>query len=270
MFRLGLVTWLLCASQTFALMPLPMPTAAQVTQQIQAFCANPNTTDDQRAEIISRSLEDAAACMGPEWVYGDPERMQISTGGIDVEVSVSERRMRFIDPNGEPHVWLISPAGSGHVTVTGTFHGPYRVENGDYRVQDPTKDYVGAPMPWAVFYAGINNPNLKELGGYAIHGTDYVGQLGYPASHGCVRVTRENAHFFNSMVRANNNASLQIHVFNSGAPPPNDGLLAQQRIPRAGSGYADQQPPRPPMDILPQRQWQQPSLFQGWRGLFGN
>jgi lipoprotein-anchoring transpeptidase ErfK/SrfK len=38
-------------------------------------------------------------------------------------------------------------------------------------------------MPNSVFF----------LGGYAVHGTDYVKMLGRPASHGCVRLHPEDA-----------------------------------------------------------------------------
>jgi len=39
-------------------------------------------------------------------------------------------------------------------------------------------------MPHSIFFTKI---------GHAIHGTDSVGRLGSPASHGCVRLSRANA-----------------------------------------------------------------------------
>ena len=41
-----------------------------------------------------------------------------------------------------------------------------------------SRKYDMSPMPYSVFFRG----------GYAIHGTGYVKQLGRPASHGCVRL----------------------------------------------------------------------------------
>ena len=44
-------------------------------------------------------------------------------------------------------------------------------------------------MPYAVFFTG----------GYAVHATEYTKRLGTPASHGCVRLSLENAQTFFSL-----------------------------------------------------------------------
>lgn len=49
----------------------------------------------------------------------------------------------------------------------------------------PIEDGGGAPMPYSLFFQG----------GYAIHGSDEV--PGYNASHGCVRVFKEDAKWLN-------------------------------------------------------------------------
>ena len=53
-----------------------------------------------------------------------------------------------------------------------------------------SKQYDDAPMPYSVFFKG----------GYAIHGTGYVSQLGRPASHGCIRVPMFAARRLPSMI----------------------------------------------------------------------
>jgi hypothetical protein len=234
-----ITTLFLGLPQALALMPLPLP-ISDPTQMIKAICADPKTTDDERSDIISRSPEDAVSCMGEDWVYGNPETLKVSTGGLDVDVDVDARRMRFIDPTGKLQTWLISP-GIGGVTTTlckkctatliGEFEGPYRAEGGDYRVQDESKDYIGAPMPWAVFY-------LKDYG-WAIHGTYAVGQLGYPASHGCVRISVANAYRFNTWVSANNDASVKINVHGTGVAS----IPARPRVRRAPAPVPDVAPP---------------------------
>jgi len=47
-------------------------------------------------------------------------------------------------------------------------------------------------MPHSIFFTKI---------GHAIHGTDSVGRLGTPASHGCVRLSRENASTLYALVQ---------------------------------------------------------------------
>ena len=54
-----------------------------------------------------------------------------------------------------------------------------------------SRKYEMSPMPYSVFYHG----------GYAVHGTGAVKQLGRPASHGCVRLQTANAATFYSLVR---------------------------------------------------------------------
>ena len=50
--------------------------------------------------------------------------------------------------------------------------------------------YGNAPMPHSIFFHGQ----------YAIHGTMAVGNLGRPASHGCVRISPANAATLFAMV----------------------------------------------------------------------
>jgi hypothetical protein len=51
--------------------------------------------------------------------------------------------------------------------------------------------YNNAPMPHSIFFYGQ----------YAIHGTNAVGNLGRPASHGCVRISPANAAMLFAMVQ---------------------------------------------------------------------
>jgi hypothetical protein len=51
--------------------------------------------------------------------------------------------------------------------------------------------YGNAPMPHSIFFYGQ----------YAIHGTNAVGHLGRPASHGCVRISPANAATLFAMVQ---------------------------------------------------------------------
>ena len=68
--------------------------------------------------------------------------------------------------------WPVSTARKGYVTPRGNYR-PTRLHQMWY-----SRKYDMSPMPYSVFFRG----------GYAIHGTGYVKQLGRPASHGCVRL----------------------------------------------------------------------------------
>ena len=73
--------------------------------------------------------------------------------------------------------WPVSTARRGYRTPTGS----YSVQR--MHTMWHSRTYGMAPMPHSLFF----------YGGYAIHGTGAIGQLGRPASHGCVRLAPGNA-----------------------------------------------------------------------------
>jgi lipoprotein-anchoring transpeptidase ErfK/SrfK len=96
------------------------------------------------------------------------------------------------------HVWRVSTARKGYFTPRGIYR-PTRLHRMWY-----SKKYDMAPMPYSVFYHG----------GYAIHGTGHVKQLGRPASHGCVRLDTANAARFYSLVKEVGPSDTRIIVVN--------------------------------------------------------
>ena len=57
-------------------------------------------------------------------------------------------------------------------------------------------------MPYSVFF----------YGGYAIHGTDKISQLGRPASHGCVRLHPSHAATLFNLINRHGRANSRIQV----------------------------------------------------------
>lgn len=97
--------------------------------------------------------------------------------GYDVVVSKRHQTMSVYEDGELIEQWPVSTARRGYVTPSGTFH-PYSYQPIHY-----SKKYDNAPMPHSIFFSG----------GYAIHATPHVGNLGRPASHGCVRLSPSNA-----------------------------------------------------------------------------
>lgn len=147
-------------------------------------CDKPDLSFEEKAEIVSRSLEDAIQCMGADWVYGDLSNDEIvhqtsNVAALTININVSLARMQVHYPNGEFRTWLISPGVDGHRTPRGSFSADkLRL------MEDAYSDRYDAPMPYSVFFI----PYL-----YAIHGTGAEKKLGRPASHGCVRLAMANA-----------------------------------------------------------------------------
>ena len=82
--------------------------------------------------------------------------------------------------------WKVSTGRAGFDTPTGEWTPTW------LSIDHHSKTYDDAPMPFAVFFTG----------GYAVHATEAVRRLGEPASHGCVRLSPENAAVFFKLVES--------------------------------------------------------------------
>lgn len=123
---------------------------------------------------------------------------QASASGLVAKVDVSKQTMTVTRHGKVVHVWPVSTARKGYVTPRGTWR-PTRLHKMWY-----SRKYDMSPMPYSVFYHG----------GYAIHGTNAVGRLGTPASHGCVRLHTSNAAKFYAMVKEVGPGNTRIIVTN--------------------------------------------------------
>jgi lipoprotein-anchoring transpeptidase ErfK/SrfK len=117
-----------------------------------------------------------------------------ASAGVVARISNSRQAMHVYVDGALAHVWPVSTARRGYQTPAGR-----------YRVQRMarmwySRKYHMSPMPHSLFFRG----------GYAIHGTYAVGQLGRPASHGCVRLSPGHARMLYSLVQNYGNASIVV------------------------------------------------------------
>jgi hypothetical protein len=103
---------------------------------------------------------------------------------VEIFVDLSRQRMTVKKPGGETLEWKVSSGRSGFETPTGVFN----VQRMD--AEHFSDEYDQAPMPYAIFFSR----------GLAIHGS-YERGLGHPVSHGCVRLSVQNAPGWSSMAR---------------------------------------------------------------------
>jgi len=103
---------------------------------------------------------------------------------VEIRVSIASQSLNISFPGGDWNT-IISSARPGYHTVTGCFTNP-RLELMHY-----SSKYENSPMPHSMFF----------YGGYAIHGTDEESELGHPASHGCVRVSKRAAAYLYGIVQ---------------------------------------------------------------------
>ncbi|MBG1231258.1 L,D-transpeptidase [Aestuariivirga litoralis] len=108
-----------------------------------------------------------------------------SPGNVVAHIDISSQRLD-LTVNGIPYgSYAVSTARAGYHTPRGRY-GVTRLAKVYY-----SKKYDNAPMPNSVFF----------YGGYAIHGTGHIANLGRPASHGCVRLAPQNAAMLFSLVQ---------------------------------------------------------------------
>lgn len=124
--------------------------------------------------------------------------IQARAANLEARVDISSQTMTVSRYGRVIYTWPVSTARKGYVTPRGTYR-PQRLHKMWY-----SHKYEMSPMPWSVFYHG----------GYAIHGTGAVRQLGRPASHGCVRLRTANAAKFYALVKEVGRGNTRIIVTN--------------------------------------------------------
>lgn len=92
--------------------------------------------------------------------------------------------------------WQVSTARRGYRTPYGRYR-PYQLERMHY-----SKLYDWSPMPYSIFFRR----------GYAIHGTYELRRLGRPVSHGCIRLSPDNARTLYQWVRSHGLADTVIEI----------------------------------------------------------
>lgn len=96
---------------------------------------------------------------------------------LSVDIDLGRQVMTVSEDGAALHTWRISTGRYGYHTPTGTYR-PTWMSKMWY-----SRQYDMSPMPHAIFFHK----------GVAIHGTYDTRSLGWPASHGCVRLTPKNA-----------------------------------------------------------------------------
>jgi lipoprotein-anchoring transpeptidase ErfK/SrfK len=121
-----------------------------------------------------------------------------ASAGVVARIDISEQTMTVLEDGNVLYSWDVSTARPGYRTPRGAFR-PIRMHKMWY-----SHKYDMSPMPYSIFFSG----------GYAIHGTEYLRNLGRPASHGCVRLHPDNARILFNLVKSHGAADTQIVLVN--------------------------------------------------------
>ena len=109
---------------------------------------------------------------------------EVARAEVDIVIDVSDQRM-YVETPFDFYEWDVSTGRKGFSTPRGIYQ-PYLLKPMHY-----SSKYENAPMPNSIFFHG----------GYAIHATEAINNLGRPASHGCVRLHPQNARWLYQIVK---------------------------------------------------------------------
>lgn len=146
-----------------------------------------------------------------------------------IEIDKSAQRMTVTVDGQQRYKWPVSTGANGYDTPSGAFR-PFRME-----IDHTSDEYENAPMPYSIFFTMTGN---------AVHGTEYVRDLGRAVSHGCVRLSVKNAAMLWSLVKQEKMANTSVVV--TGAIPGADPSKAASAAPTPLKATD----PRPPAQTL--------------------
>lgn len=139
------------------------------------------------------------------------------------KIDLTRQRITVTAHGRTVYHWKISSGRAGYHTPRGTFRPKWAAK------MHYSRKYDGAPMPYAVFFNG----------GVATHGTNAVGRLGSPASHGCIRLHTANARRLYKLVMKHGYARTRFVV--TGATPQTR-VIAKRKTRRNVARYRAPQP----------------------------
>ena len=148
---------------------------------------------------------------------------------VQITIDKSAQQMT-VEKDGRPlYHWPVSTGRAGFDTPSGKFKA-FRMEKDHF-----SKEWDDAPMPFSIFFTQK---------GHAIHGYLDTKNIGRPASHGCVRLTKANAEKLYELVQED--GVLNTTVILTGQTPSGAPAVAKRRLPRSDDlddAYVQQQRP---------------------------
>jgi hypothetical protein len=136
---------------------------------------------------------------------------QPARANIMIIIDKSAQKMTVTVNGEERYIWPVSTGRSGYDTPSGDFQ-PFRMERDHY-----SQEWDDAPMPNSIFFTKI---------GHAIHGTFEARNLGRPVSHGCVRLSTQNAATLYALVKEEGVFNTRVRL--TGEAPKGDDAVARR------------------------------------------
>jgi lipoprotein-anchoring transpeptidase ErfK/SrfK len=188
------------------------------TQKSGSSTATPNTETGSSAA----KSESVPAGSQPQ---SDPGTKKAGSSVL-ISINKTNQEMTVSLDGIEKYHWPVSTGRAGYSTPSGTYTATSMNEIWY------SKQWDNSPMPHSIFF-------MKD--GHAIHGTYEGTNLGKPASHGCVRISLENATTLYALVKENGLENTQVAL--TGVTPGGEFKYANVARAQAGPGWAGQAGP---------------------------
>ena len=132
--------------------------------------------------------------------------VSVAKASIVIDIDKARQRMTVRVDGALKYTWPVSTGRAGFATPSGTF-SVFRMEE-----KYASKEWDNAPMPHTMFFTPQGN---------AIHGTYEGGNLGRAVSHGCVRLSLQNAAILFKLIQAHGMWGTEVVVTgpSPGLPP---------------------------------------------------
>ncbi|MGV3526451.1 MAG: L,D-transpeptidase [Candidatus Sericytochromatia bacterium] len=147
--------------------------------------------DGRNWASLAREIKPFVATVFPkQWeahrdLVRDPARFHLWVN-LHFDPKAPQRQRQYVQVTYDGEIidrWLVSSGAAGHSTPTGRFKLGFQEE------YPRSARYNNTPMP---FWSAINvNGNQGEYGFHALEDGGYHYLLGQPASHGCIRLSRQ-------------------------------------------------------------------------------
>ncbi len=157
-----------------------------------------NGTPTAKAIDAARRVEPKVTATQPESNLGTKK----PGSAVLINIDKTNQKMTVFFDGAKKYEWPVSTGKAGYSTPSGTYTATSMNEIWY------SKQWDNAPMPHSIFF-------MKD--GHAIHGSNDVKNFGHPASHGCVRISQENAATLYALVAKNGLQNTQVVL--SGTTP---------------------------------------------------
>jgi lipoprotein-anchoring transpeptidase ErfK/SrfK len=205
-----------CSGYAFAADQSPQPLT-------RADCDKSGMKWNDRANVCrSKAAVPAPAkdYYAPEDAQGESQSGQSQSSSTSEEpapkvlitIDKASQQMTVLVDGTEQYKWPVSTGRRGYSTPSGTYT-PTSMNEVWYSQQ-----WDDSPMPHSIFF-------MKD--GHAIHGSYEVKTLGKPVSHGCVRISPQNAATLYALVEEKGIKNTQVVL--TGTTPGGEAKVASQR-----------------------------------------